>query len=120
MTNDPVELCKEVLELDAMATKGPWKITRGDDDFREEFRVESFTSIIAGNSREPKLLKRENAKAIAHYRTSAPKLAKACQVMMLRLQDIIETQTFLGDKESFLEMECKETLDEVDKIMGEE
>lgn len=100
MTNKTNQLINEVLELDKNATPGPW--TRD-------------VSIP---------IRAENRALLHHYRTSAPKLAKALQVAIEALKNTAsirqpyrEDETDFGiTKES---KEATEALAEIEKIIGE-
>lgn len=98
MTNAE-RIISEILELDKNAHKAPWqKITGGnwheiasaDDDLVAQL------NLWEGSNNDGEL--------IAHYRSSAPKIARALRVAI----------------ESLIEWDSMRTLDEIEAILGDE
>jgi hypothetical protein len=76
------ELCKEVLELDAKATKGPWTCI-------PVISLDGEATIALQIPEVPLVVDQENGELVARYRTACVKLALAAQRMeeALRLVD---------------------------------
>jgi hypothetical protein len=84
--SDLKKLCKQVLELDAKATKGPWINKR--DGFDVEVSSED-EALILHSVKGHKAIRMgdSDSELIAHYRTTAVKLAKVALRMDIRLRE---------------------------------
>lgn len=80
MTDKLRALCETVLKLDGEATKGPWTAEKApiDVDYCSEHWVEGPKDIEDFTDEGGVFFKKfSDCEAVAHYRTSAPQLARA-------------------------------------------
>lgn len=125
------KLIQEVLELSEKATPSPWKwyenrnvatLNGPLEDPRVEFASLDNSLVLddgsAGGEYAPTLTPDEpNAQLIAHYRTSAPKFAKALQVAIKTLESYSKYASQVEN--TYGQYPCDKALVEIEKIMEE-
>lgn len=107
-------LIKEVLELDEKATKGPFYTGHMSEDYDTRDMHEQENGLLVCET-----ISTINFNCFSHYRTSAPKLARALLIATSTLKNIIDVERFSEDKKSEIERDCENTLAEIEKIAGE-
>lgn len=87
MTKSKLEqLCAAVKELDEKATPSPWQACRDVNTF-EIFNLDGNEIAILNIKNDENKFPWSDAELIINYRTAAPKLAMACEVLIKVLQN---------------------------------
>lgn len=135
MVSDLKKLVEETLEMDKKATPGSWVSEQNNNFFdgdepRRPNVIQSGDTAVAVTTWgcdccQPKSTEQTaaNAKAIAHYRTSAPRLARIVKVMEEALRNIVENDKCATQDGEILDgfegEKAKRALAEAERIAGE-
>lgn len=105
------KLISEVLELDEKAHKPRWWVGHISESHDNAADIDSEDGAVCDN-----VYTDHNRNLIIHYRTSAPKLARALQVAIEGLHNCAANNRYLFDSEP----DAYKALDEIERILGEE
>lgn len=109
-----LELCDEVERLDKAATPGPWRCGDG----RQNVRILASESSEIATVWTKSVAQFNDAHSIAHYRLSAPQLARAVRVLyesMERIMDLAHISSSAVGRDIYKETERALEAVEVDE-----